>query len=337
MYVEPIGGYFELELRKSNNLFSKNQFILNSGRHAFEFILSCIEDINVLYLPFYTCDVVLHPLKRLGVNYKFYSINEKLELDEDLIRKLGDNDYLVINNFFGIKDTYIDSLIIAHYDKVDRFIVDCAQSFFYKNSNINYLFYSPRKFVGVPDGGVAIINNNLEKYSKKFLELNQNCSLAKFSHLLKRIELGPEAGYNDFHESSRLIAGEVVERMSFLTEKLLHSVDFVYVKSKRRDNFKILQDSLVDLNQFKFLAESNFECALYYPLLLSDSGSNLRDFLIKNKVFCPTFWPNVLNSLESNMLEYRFAKNIVFIPIDQRYSVLDMTRIIELIKSYVGK
>ena len=58
-----IGGYFQLELNKDREYHDK-AIALNTGRNALEYILRA-KIFKKIYLPFYTCDVLLEPLKKL--------------------------------------------------------------------------------------------------------------------------------------------------------------------------------------------------------------------------------------------------------------------------------
>ena len=70
--IKPIGGYFEWEFPINNSSFPHSDgVLLNSGRHALEYILKSLGEINRLWIPYYTCDVVLQPIERLGVAYSF--------------------------------------------------------------------------------------------------------------------------------------------------------------------------------------------------------------------------------------------------------------------------
>ena len=50
------------------------------------------------------------------------------------------------------------------------------------------------------------------------------------------------------------------------------------------------------------------------------------------KIYIPTLWPNVLDECEPDTLEYKFAADILPIPVDQRYGVEDMEYLAEVIK-----
>ena len=76
--MNAIGGYFELELAKGEE-YHKDAIRLNTGRNAFEYILRA-KAYKKVYLPFYTCDVMLEPIKKLNIKYEFYSIRNNFEL-----------------------------------------------------------------------------------------------------------------------------------------------------------------------------------------------------------------------------------------------------------------
>ena len=94
-----IGGYFELELNKGQE-FHKDALRLNTGRNAFEYILRTNKYSKVL-LPYYTCDNMIEPLEKIGINYDYYMLDEKLYPVLDF-SKLNENDVLVYINYFGV-------------------------------------------------------------------------------------------------------------------------------------------------------------------------------------------------------------------------------------------
>ena len=69
-----------------------------------------------------------------------------------------------------------------------------------------------------------------------------------------------------------------------------------------------------------------------YPLLIKN-GAAIRKALQKDKIYIPTLWPNVMEECEPNSLEYRYAADILPIPIDQRYDKEDMQYITSNLKN----
>lgn len=318
--MREIGGYFELELKKNVSFLHSEGVCLNSGRHALEFILRNIGKINHLWIPYFTCEVVLEPIKRLKIPYNFYHINSNLELKESII--LGDNDYILVTNYFGIKDKYIIELSQIYEDHL---IVDNAQAFFSKPiENINTI-YSPRKFVGIPDGGIAFIDENISSDG-----IEQDYSYDRCSHLLKRLELEASYAYSDFRDNSRKLSELPILKMSLLTRNLLSNIDFEYVRKRRLENFKYLHSNLCDKNSFNIPSTIDFSCPMVYPFYSEDKELRMR--LINNKVYVAKYWPNVQQWCDESTVEYNMVDRIIPIPIDQRNDTDDMNRILEIIK-----
>lgn len=318
--LKSIGGYFELELPPSNTDFvNSNGIFVNSGQNALEYILMVLgSKIKKLFLPYYTCDVVLKPILRLGIDYEFYHINKSLEIFE--YPDLKEGEYIIVNNYFGIKDRYINEVFIKYNDKL---IVDNAQAWYSSVPENASGLYSPRKFYGIPDGGIAVVNGSLD------VNYEKATSYDKCNHLLKRIDLNPENGYNDFKEFSEIIANEPIMQMSSLSYRILSSINFERVKEKRRSNFKYIHNILKNSNKLTIPDIDSFVCPMVYPYLPNDL--KLRDKLINNKVYVATYWPNVFDWCEENSTECFLAQGIVPLPIDQRYGEAEMKQIVNII------
>lgn len=321
--MKEIGGYFSLEIKATSqeNIIHSQGFFLNSGRNALEYILSSLSVVSKLWIPYFTCDVVLEPIKKLGIPYDFYRINEHLELCEDI--QLASDEYLLATNYYGIKDSYMENLARKYGSHL---IVDNAQALYAHPIEGIKTFYSPRKFAGIPDGGIAYM-----EAGKDIQSFDTDVSYERLSHLLKRIDLGAGAGYTDFKDNSRKLANQPIMQMSKLTGVLLASIDFEGIKERRLKNFHILHEALKSSNQLAIPAIGSFSCPLVYPYFTNDC--TLKKKLIDNKVFVATYWPNVLEWCKEDTLEYQLADRIIAIPIDQRYGEEEMKYITNLILS----
>lgn len=320
MKNKPIGGYFELEkTTHGGNFPQQDGVLLNTGRNALEYILSSIGDVSKLLIPFYTCEVVLEPLVKLGVQYEFYNLDAHLELAEDI--DLSDGEYLLFTNYFGVKDAYIQK-IAQKYGK--KLIVDCAQALYAKHIYGTNTFYSPRKFVGIPDGAVVNMEGGICPNA-----FGIDDSDSRMSHLYIRLEHGPQAGYADFRINAAKLKNQSILNMSNKTKELIGNIDFDNIKNIRRQNFQLLHNALQSTNRFILPKIESFECPMVYPYWTSDK--ELKSRLIKEQIFVATYWPNVLDWTKEGMIEYEFANNLLAIPCDQRYKAEDMERIIKLI------
>ncbi len=313
---EPIGGYFGLETKHGSYAFASHATLLNSARNCFEYILRA-QKPDLVYMPKFTCDVMLEPLKLLNIQYEFYEINELLEIkNEPNVEK---KQLLVYTNYFGIKTAYCKKIAKKYKQKL---ILDYAQAFLDEPEADCHTIYSPRKFFGLPDGGILYSNSLLDEH------FETDVSYRRMSHLLKRVDVGAEAGYADFAKNDAALSGQPIKHMSRLTKTLLSSIDTNSAQKIRTQNMKQLHKALHKTNGLTAALE-DIKGALCYPFLTTDA--QLRQKLIDHKIFVATYWPNVLEWCSEDELEYKMTKYILPLPIDQRYGAQHMQRIIEII------
>ena len=307
-----IGGYFELELQ-SGVVYHENALPLNTARNAFEYILKA-KKYKKAYMPYFTCSAMLEPLLKNNIPYVFYSIDAHLEPLFDFA-SIEEDAVFLYTNYFGLKDKYT----IALSQKCKNLIIDNAQSFFSTPIMGVDTIYSPRKFFGLPDGGYLYTDTLLD-YS-----LEKDVSYTRFTHLLKRIDLSAEEGFKDFILSDEVLEQNPIREMSNLTSKLLSSIDYNSVSVQRRLNFKHLHERLQHVNSFQFPLEDD-AVPMVYPFYGSES---LRKKLIENKIYTATYWPNVKEWCAKDSLEYQLTSDVIYLPVDQRYTTDDMDVIVK--------
>lgn len=323
--MDAIGGYFSLELNDGRERHSR-AIHLNAGRYALEYILKA-RKYHKVYLPYYICDSVLEPIKRQGVKYEFYHINEQLEPAVELHPK--DDEAVLWVNYFGLKNHCASSFCYRYPNT----ILDQTQAFYSEQGNYYEdptvhcdTFYSCRKFFGVPDGAYL--------YTDCFLneEIPQDESFERMTFLTKRIDRSPQEAYADFQAHDEKLSAVGLRRMSRLTEAMMCSIDYTVKANQRIRNFHVLDDVLRATNNFK--GDIDYATVpLVYPYLVAD-GVRLRQHLIDHQVFCARYWPNVLEWCKSSDFEYHLAENLVCLPIDQRYGEEEMNYILNLIDKY---
>lgn len=315
-YKIPIGGYFSLELPKCEE-YHKDAIKLNTGRNCLEYILRA-RKYDKVYIPHYTCEVVLEPFKKLNISYEFYHINLQFEITDDIQLKKGEA--LLYTNYFGLKQRYVEQLAELYGSQL---IVDNTQAFYAKPISGIDSFYTCRKFFGVPDGAYIYTDKRLDE------EFEQDVSYDRMSCLTKRIDLGAEAGYADFRGQSERFVGQPIRRMSNLTQRLMLSIDYEKAANQRRENYQYLHQSLHENNGLSFPLEKN-AVPMVYPYLIGSDA--VRQHLIKNKIFVARYWPNVLEWCQKMDLEYELTTKVIPLPIDQRYGENEMDYIIKIIK-----
>lgn len=314
--MESIGGYFSLELSGGKS-YHPQAIALNTGRNCLEYIMRC-RNYRKVFIPYYTCEVVMEPFHKLGVPYEYYHINQQLEIAEDI--SLGSEEALLYTNYYGLKQTYVERLS-EQYGK--QLIVDNTQAFYAKPIADVDTFYTCRKFFGVPDGAYLYTD------AKADFEMEQDVSYDRMSFLLKRLDLGAEAGYADYQEQRKRLVEQPIKRMSNLTDKLMKGIDYQSVAQRRRDNYRYLHQHLGETNQLSLDLDEE-AVPMVYPYLSKDEM--LKQKLIEERIYVPTYWSNVLEWISEKDSEYLLVRNACFLPIDQRYGTGEMERMINFIQ-----
>lgn len=313
--MQPIGGYFSLEL-PSGEEYHKDAIRLNTGRNCLEYILKA-RGYKKVYLPYYTCEVVLEPFKKLSIPYEFYHIDINFEIRDRFTLKA--DEALLYVNYYGLKQRYVEQLA----EKTgERLIVDNTQAFYARPIAGIDTFYTCRKFFGVPDGAYLYTNKLLDA------EFEQDQSFDYFMFLTKRIDLGAEAGYVDFRNLSKHVVGQPIKKMSKLTQRMMQGINYERVAQQRRENYLQLHAALGKSNTLSLPLEED-AVPMVYPYLASVKG--LREKLIENKIFVARYWPNVLEWTTKDNIEYQLAHQMQPLPIDHRYGEEDMNYITHLI------
>ena len=74
-------------------------------------------------------------------------------------------------------------------------------------------------------------------------------------------------------------------------------------------------------------------CPMTYPILID--RKDLRNKLIQNRIFIAQYWPNVLDWVDKDSIEYRYASSILHLPIDQRYDLKEINIYLSLLKGFL--
>ena len=314
--MDAIGGYFSLELPLGEE-YHQDAIRLNTGRNCLEYILR-VRQYKKVYVPYYTCEAVLEPIKKMGIPYEFYHIDIHFEICDNFTLKAGEA--LLYTNYFGLKLRYVEQLA---EEIGSSLIVDNTQAFYAKPLKGIDTFYSCRKFFGVPDGAYLYCDKDLSS------DIEQDLSYDRVAHLVKRIDLSAEDGYKDFRLVDKGMDYLRIRWMSKLTKRMMQSIDYDAAAQRRRENYLMLHEALGAKNILS-LPLAYDAVPMVYPYLVSADG--LREKLIANKVFVAMYWPNVLEWTRPNEIDYLLAAHVQPLPIDQRYGKIEMNRVINICK-----
>lgn len=309
-----IGGYIEFE-RYSGKMLHEGAVALNYARNALLYLCKA-KGIKKIAIPKFLCNSVGGVCRKNGIEYRYYSITTDF-IPQNIT--IEGNEWLYIVNYYG---QISNNQIKEFKNKYDRIIVDNVQAYFQEPVNGVDTIYTCRKFFGVSDGAFLYTDKLLDD------ELPQDESFEKIHYLLGRFERTASEFYSEYTLHEKSSENEPIKRMSKLTENLLHGIDYEFVKKRRTDNFRLLHNQFESINRLKLTVP---EGAFMYPLYI-ENGAEIRKTLQAEKIYIPTLWPDVFDICKEDEIEYDMAKNILPLPVDQRYETSEMNYIISQIK-----
>ena len=313
--TKEIGGYLELD-RYHLPMLHDDAIALNCGRNCLAYLIQK-KGIKRIWIPKFLCASVSDVCRREGCEVCYYSIG----IDFTPILAPTD-DWVYLVNYYG----QIDNDKIKEFKtKYPNLIVDNVQAYYQVPVNGIDTIFTCRKYFGVTDGAFLYTDTGLDE-----LELDESFERTRF--LLGRFERNASEFYSDFASKEEEFSTMPVRKMSILTDNLLRGIDYEMVKNRRTENFSFLHSSLKDVNKLKLsIPDGDY----MYPLYVN-GGFDIRKVLHKKKIYVPTLWPDVFEICAERDLEYDMAKNILPIPVDQRYSIADMNYIVEVLRECLG-
>ena len=314
-----IGGYFELE-HFDGKSFHENGIALNSGRGCLSYLTE-LRQIKTIWIPDFMCDSVSNCFKRDGVFVHEYSITEDFLPNYNEI--IFDSDsWLYLMDYYGtIEEDIVNQ---AYSFSQGRLIVDETHAYYNQPWSNADTLYTCRKWFGVSDGAYLYTkDNSILKRS-----LPNDYSYERMEYMLGRFELSANEFFRQAQDNNDFFDDQPAKTMSRITANLLRAIDYKSVAKKRFRNWEILNKNLSGVNKLKLNQPKT--APFMYPLLL-ENADGVRSMLADMRIYVPTLWPNVAQKNDGSVA-CNFAKNILPLPIDQRYEEEDMKLILEALR-----
>ena len=316
---EMLGGPFAARWNYCGNFpySEKDGFaMLNSGRAAFECILRSMPRPRRVLVPRFICDTILEPLNRLELPVERYTVNEQLIPCPPA--DAGTQDLLLLVNYFGLTGEAVRAAALRHPGPV---VVDATTALYSAPLPGIPVFYSPRKFGPLSDGGVASAPFPL------ILPDEVDTSAERFFSLLVHTEQGTRCAAA-YHQAAEDSLSMLYRRMSDITREMLTVPNWKDAAKRRLENYAELHAALAPINRLQLPATPE-AAPMCYPLVCGIPG--LRDELIDAGIALPLYWPEVIEATTAAEPENMLARSLLPLPIDHRCTRQDMQRLIKLI------
>lgn len=332
-----IGGIFGLEeaqvVKSCTPPFLKDGDIFLANARSGIFLLVELLSPHTVWMPSYLCDSMLQAVDKGATSVKFYEVNYDLIVPSlDWLDNVQEGDLVILIDYFGFP---CDSQCAIRVKEQGAWVLeDACQALLSDDVGrfSDFVLFSPRKFLGVPDGGILTLNCETD-FDGIDLESPPTKWLLKtlFATILRRefdIHGGGHRWFKLFREAeSECPIGHYT--MSELSKTLLMS-GFTYseVAQRRIENYHILTAKLGHLALFPKLSPG--VVPLGFPICLQDRD-RVRQILFDHAIYSPIHWLIQGIVPERFRDSHRLAADIMTLPCDQRYTSMDMDRMAQVI------
>ena len=334
-----IGGMFGQPVSIAENSeippFINRQSIFLVNARSGIFLLTELLSPRKVWVPSYLCHTILEGVRKAGGCVEFYVVNYDLQIDSyDWIKKVGEGDLVVLIDYFGW--TYQKECIDLIKEQGACVLEDASQAMFTEGISrfSDFTLLSPRKFLGVPDGG--ILTPNSERFELNDVVLSEPPEewwLKAFTASALRREFDTYGGSNHWYELyQNMDSTHPIGRyaMSHLSRVLLYRCfDYSDIIRRRVNNYRTLASHLAEIAIFPEIPDG--VVPLGFPVRIMNRD-NVRQSLFKERIYPPVHWlikgivPDTFR--DSHIL----SNKIMTLPCDQRYDVEDMERVARLIQ-----
>ncbi|MDC3044655.1 hypothetical protein OA098_01055 [Prochlorococcus sp. AH-736-B04] len=320
--MNEVGGY-NLFFSKEENLnkcflFKNKHFKFALARHSLIFLIKTF-NFKRIYLPSYTCKSVSNILKDIHIEIYHYDIGSDF-IPKDI--KIGENDLLVVNNYFGFFDNNKKFLNFISQFKYHQILIDNTHSLFFKPMFKNNLsMISPRKFLPLTDGG--ILYDPKKVLNDYFYPHEVDISWNRSNWLFRAFdEGGRNESYEEYLKFRESIQRITYKRMSKMTYSLISHFNLKKIVLSKNKTFHILRQKFGLPKIFNDINFSNSSTPIAFPLEVKDNLA-AQSYFKQRKIYTTCFW-NTQNSIFLNKFEHHLSTKILFLPLDMDLDIKEI-------------
>jgi|SRR5690625_3304693 len=300
------------------------------------------QSINTVYMPTYSCTSMVDPFIEKGINVEYYDVyydetgvNYNINFDTNC-------DIFFAMTYFGLENSKkMNDAMKVFSSRGTIIIEDITHRLLNKNShskNADYYIASLRKWFPIASGGyVGKRNGNLSIKPEKtsdHLVTKQLEAMDYKSQYLAGESISKEKFLSMFASFNKVLS--TIDENYMIDQKSLRIIKFLnidLIRKRRKKNANKLYSKIKNINSVKPLFTKpnlSTKCPLFVPIVTDqENRDDLRNYLIKNDVYCPVHWPKKSTG-KNSVLSNRSISLIC----DQRYNTRDMKYIVNLIKKW---
>lgn len=331
-----------------------------SGREAIALALVSLEKAHpelrkCCLMPAYMCDSVFLPFVQRGWELVFYTVDRGLlSYGEELFRLALEHDpgLIFIHPYYGTDTCREMRIHLKALRKSGIFVMeDVTQSYYLEGAGkeADFVVGSLRKWYAVPDGGFVAADMPLEEDvlepGEDYARQRLSVMAEKWSYLQDKLSVHGSEGERQAGKEAYLNRNRAMEaalddycgirRISRLSRLLLLETDEAAAAQKRADNYEYLYEKTSGMRRLRpILSRQGGEAPLYFPIYVKER-EKLQSFLRERDIYAPVLWPLGEENRDALMGDEEYIyRQMLALPIDQRYGIEEMEQIGRALSDY---
>lgn len=322
-------------MRAAPEPFPPRALLFSHGRAALGWLIRRRGPFDRALVCAYTCPTVPAYLEQQGLNVELFDVLADREQIGKAASARSGRTLILAPTLFGFAP-WIDAVALASdFGERGMVVVDAAQTAF---GHIDFqpppggaVLSCPRKATAIGDGAVLILDGADEADVTAVAALPaalQSAEIKRRGRRLFACGLKHEAEALALVRAAEKLLPGSPHRISDESRDELSRIDRTAHAEIRKCNHKRLMQRLGDALPAAYLGEGT---PFAHPILFSGDRSAFLGRLHQRRVFATPLWPDARHDPVRHPIADRFAKELVLLPIDQRYGVADMDRLAELV------
>jgi dTDP-4-amino-4,6-dideoxygalactose transaminase len=304
---------------------------------------------KTVLIPAYTCQTVITPFEEAGWKCEFYSIRRDLRIDADNLLVAVEKYHpslVVAHPYFGM-DLNVGEIkaLMAIKEQGIAVVLDLTQCLFTANQYpfASFVVASYRKWMPIPDGGYLKNLNGKVKICQPKSE-NEEFTDRELAAMYLRGQYFANGEQRTKDISIRLSksadhladSNTAPHKMSQVAYNLMQNENLEVNQQRRFENYTYLYQYIRESDKVTKVCKNINDVTtapLYFTIFVDDRPSLQRQ-LAQDAVYAPVIWPIEDERVLTNDEVKYIYDHILAIPIDQRYDVEDMKRVVEIINKF---
>lgn len=289
-----------------------------------------------IWCPSYFCTEVTDTLAAAGLEICRYPDAPNMRLTLDFARQLGDDDVILVMNYFGLRERPSYREVSSDITIVEDHSHDLTSPWV-KSSRADWCIASLRKTLPVPDGGVIWSPKGHDVPFATRLTPEHECianqrlaSMALKSRYLRGHRVSKRTYRHLSNKTEAMIGKGIPSSPSHFTTELLESFPLDEWRSAREANFSYFAQRVRGLSGVELLEpESLAQAAPAWAALNFESPqlrTRVRQRLIEQRIYPSVLWP-IVEHRDIPAKHVQLSQRLLLFSTDMRYESDDLDRV----------